>query len=51
MKVKQLEADNWLFNILYRLLEINDRLIGYSVKVYSTKEYHGYIAIDLAAVQ
>ena len=38
MKVKQLEADYQLSNILYWLgiLKIIDRLIGYSVKVHST---------------
>ena len=38
MKVKQLETDNRLFNILYQLLEYsgNNRSISYSVKMYST---------------
>ena len=40
MKAKLLEADNWLFNILrisvIGILEINDRLISYLVKVHST---------------
>ena len=37
MKVKQLEADYWLFNIIIiETLKITDRLIGYSVKVHST---------------
>ena len=40
MKVKQLEADYRLFNIIIisniETLKITDRLIGYSVKIHST---------------
>ena len=45
MKMKQLEADNWLFNILdIGILETTDKLIGYS-SVYVCMYVHMYVGM------